>query len=96
MPRACALAMGSLAMAMVMIRGALHREHIGDVAIESIIALFAFMLIGGVAGWIVDYLILDAVETRFRSRVDWYRQGINDLEVTQSRPVEKPSARIAR
>lgn len=65
-------------MATVMLRGALMREDVNDVALESILALVVFMVIGAVAGWITDYLIRDAVEAGFRKRVEWFRKGLED------------------
>jgi hypothetical protein len=65
-------------MATVMMRGALMRENVNDVAVESILALIVFMMIGAIAGWIADYLIRDAVETAFRKRVDWFRKELGD------------------
>jgi hypothetical protein len=65
-------------MATVMMRGALMRESVNDVALESILALIVFMVIGAIAGWIADYLIRDAVETAFRKRVEWFRKGLED------------------
>lgn len=88
MSRYYALALGSLAMAVVMARGALQRENVNDVAVESILALFAFMLIGATAGWIMDYVIRDAVETLFRNRVDWYRKGLIDTGDLKEKPTK--------
>lgn len=90
MSRCYALALGSLAMATVMMRGALMRENVNNVALESIVALCVFMLIGAVAGWITDYLIRDAVETGFRKRVDWFRQGLEDAGYLESKTNQTP------
>ncbi len=88
MSRCYGLALGSLAMAIVMIRGAILGENADDVAIESIVALVVFILIGLVAGWIADHLIRDAVETGFRKRVDWYRQGLADAGYNETKTNE--------
>ena len=71
-----AISLGALAMGLVVLRGAINGELAGHVAVESIIALIAFMCIGMAAGWIADYLVRDALESAFRSRVDWYRKGL--------------------
>jgi len=70
-------------MGLVVLRGAIRGEAAGDVAIEAIVALAVFAAIGGVAGWITDYLVRDAVEQQFRTRVDWYRQGLIDSGYTE-------------
>ncbi len=77
-------------MATVMIRGALMRQNASNVALESIVALGVFMIIGAVAGWITDYLIRDAVETGFRKRVDWYRKGLSDAGYSEGKTSIKP------
>ena len=63
-------------MAMVAIRGALHCELAAEVAMEAMVALIVFALIGYVAGWIADYVVRDSLEQSFRSRVQWYREGL--------------------
>lgn len=78
MLRSYAVSLGALAMGVVVLRGALYGEAAGEVALEAIFALAVFAVIGGVAGWIADYLVRDAVEQSFRKRVDWYRQGLID------------------
>ena len=65
-------------MGLVVLRGAIRGELAGPVALEAIMAMMVFACVGSVAGWIADYLIRDALETLFRKRVDWYRQGLID------------------
>ncbi len=59
-------------------RGALRGELAGQVAMEAIVAMLAFTVLGAVSGWIADHLVRDAMENLFRRRVDWYRQGLAD------------------
>lgn len=65
------------------------RQNASDVALESIVALGVFMVIGAVAGWIADYLVRDAVETGFRKRVDWYRKGLIDAGYNDGETAKK-------
>lgn len=69
-------------MAMVVLRGMFRGESADAVAVESIAMMIVFAVIGAFAGWIADHLIRDNVETLFRNRVDWYRQGIVDAEAS--------------
>ena len=78
MLRSYAVSLGALAMGVVVLRGALYGDAAGEVALEAIFALAVCAVIGGVAGWMADYLVRDAVEQSFRKRVDWYRQGLID------------------
>ena len=65
-------------MGLVVLRGAIHGELAGSIAIEAIVAMLVFMGVGAVAGWIADHLVKDALQRMFRARVDWYRQGMVD------------------
>ncbi len=65
-------------MGLVVLRGAIFGELAGNVVVEAIIAMIVFSCIGGVAGWISDYLVRDSLEQVFRARVDWYRQAMAD------------------
>jgi hypothetical protein len=65
-------------MAMVGLRGAIMGEFASSVAQEAIVALVVFSGVGLVAGWIADYLIRDSLESKFRARVEWYREGLVD------------------
>lgn len=76
MLRSFALSLGALAMGLVVLRGAVHGERAGAVAMEAIVAMLVFICLGGFAGWIADYLVRDSVERMFRARVDWYRKGM--------------------
>ena len=55
MHRSYALSLGSVAMAMVAVRGAMRHELASEVAVEAIIALGAFAVLGGIAGAVADY-----------------------------------------
>jgi hypothetical protein len=88
--RSLAASIGSLAMALVVIRGVINGELAGRVASEAIVALIIFSGIGYLAGWIVDHLIRDAVERMFRARVDWYRKGINDMGLKDTNSTKQP------
>ena len=72
MHRSYALSLGSLAMALVAIRGAMRNELAAAVAVESIMALMIFAVVGAIAGAIVDYLVRDDLEKQYRRRVAWY------------------------
>ncbi len=78
MSRSYSVSLGALAMGLVVFRGAIFGELAGEVAIEAIIAMVVFAGVGGVAGWIADFLVRDSLEGMFRKRVDWYRQGLID------------------
>jgi len=77
--RSYAASLGALAMSLVVFRGIVRGELADAVAAEAIVALVIFAAVGGVAGWIADYLIRDALETLFRKRVDWYRQALIEM-----------------
>ena len=66
-------------MAIVVLRGAANGEPIEVVTAEAIMAMLLFAVIGYVAGRIADYLVRDSLEQNFRTRMDWYRQGLTDL-----------------
>lgn len=66
-------------MALVALRGAVRGELAGRVAMEAIVALLVFAGVGFVAGWIAEYLVRDSLERMFRARVDWYRNGIEQV-----------------
>ena len=78
MLRSFAVSLGALAMGLVVARGAIHGELAGSVAIEAIGAMLVFTCVGGIAGWIADYLVRDSLERMFRARVEWYRKGLID------------------
>jgi hypothetical protein len=63
---------------LVVLRGAICGELADEVALEAIFAMVVFAGVGAVAGWIADQLVRDSLESMFRSRVDWYRQGLID------------------
>ncbi len=74
MLRSYALSLGAIAMALVSIRGAMAGELAETVAIESVIALVVFAILGGIAGAVMDYLVRSNLEEQYRRRVAWYRQ----------------------
>ncbi len=78
MSRTYAVSLGALAMGLVVLRGAICGELADEVALEAIFAMVVFAGVGAVAGWIADQLVRDSLESMFRSRVDWYRQGLID------------------
>jgi len=63
-------------MAVVVLRGAIHGEPADLVTQEAIAMLVIFAGVGAITGWITDYLVRENVESRFRKRVEWYRDGI--------------------
>lgn len=88
MIRTLAISIGSLAMGLVVLRGAIRGELAARVAEEAIITLIVFLGIGAIAGAITDYLIRDAVENLYRKRVQWYREGVAKLQDEASQPSE--------
>ena len=79
MIKTLAISIGSLAMGLVVLRGAIRNELAVSVAEEAIIVLIVFLGIGAIAGAIADYLVRDAVENLYRKRVQWYREGVATL-----------------
>ncbi|WP_283432046.1 hypothetical protein [Neorhodopirellula lusitana] len=79
MIRTLAVSIGSLAMGLVVLRGVIRGELAANVAEEAIIALIVFLGVGALAGAIADYLIRDTVESLYRKRVQWYREGVAEL-----------------
>ena len=88
MTRSYAIVLGSLAMGLVVFRGAIRGKLAGAVAVEAILVLMVFAAVGGAAGWIADYLIRDALRDLFKKRVDWYRQGLIDMASDEADPAE--------
>lgn len=80
MHRPYALSLGTVAFALVTARGALCGEPVGDAVPGAIVALVVFALAGGVAGRIADYLVRQDVETRYRRRVQWYRDAVAEQQ----------------
>lgn len=83
MQRRYALALGSIAFALVLARGAVRGENISEVVCEAIIALVLFAAGGAVAGWVADYLLRQDIEARYRQRVAWYRAAIEQHDSPQ-------------
>ena len=79
MIRSLASAFGSLAMAVIVIRGAVSGAVASDVIGDAVVAMILFAIGGAAAGWVLDTLIRDSVRSRFQSRVDWYRDGWESL-----------------
>ena len=59
-------------MALVAVRGAIRHELAENVAVEAVMALVLFAILGGIAGAIADYLVRNDLETQYRRRVAWY------------------------
>ncbi|TWU26425.1 hypothetical protein Pla52o_02780 [Novipirellula galeiformis] len=72
-------------MALVVVRGAIFGEIADQVAMEAMVALLIFSVFGWVAGWITEYVVRDSMETAFRHRVEWYRQGIIDATLSEDK-----------
>ena len=83
-------------MGLVVLRGAIRGELAASVAMEAIVAMLVFSCVGGVAGWIADYLVRDSLERMFQSRVDWYRKGLIDAGYLECRFTERPVSTDAR
>lgn len=88
MSRRYAVSLGALAMSLVVLRGAISGELAAAVAGEAIVAMVIFAAIGGVAGWIADYLVRDSLQILFRKRVDWYRQGLAEAGLIDENSAE--------
>ncbi len=91
MHRSYALSLGALAMALVAIRGALNGDLALETVIKALMALIAYSILGMAAGAIMDYLIRQDVEDRYRRRVAWFwdrhqeRSTKNSNAATRSR-----------
>ena len=66
-------------MAIVVMRGAIGGEPIAAVTAEAIVAMVVFAGVGYVAGWIADHLVRESLERKFRERIDWYENGLEEL-----------------
>lgn len=84
MIRGIAVSLGALAMGLVVLRGVLDGALAAGVAVDATVALIIYTGIGAVAGWIADHLVRDALERIFRSRVEWYRNGLAQAGLTES------------
>lgn len=76
MLRSYGVSLGSLAMGLVALRGAMLGELAGSVAKEAMVALVVFGGIGVTVGWIADHLVRDALKRMFHNRLEWYRNGL--------------------
>jgi uncharacterized membrane protein len=76
MHRRYAFSLGAIAFALVTARGAIDGALVSEVVVKAIIALVVFAMVGGVAGAIADYLVKQDLEERYRRRVAWYREGL--------------------
>ncbi len=74
MHRSYALALGATAMALVACRGAVQNGYVSTVAVDSVVALVVFSLLGGIVGAIADHLVRTNLELDYRRRVAWYRE----------------------
>ena len=90
MLRGYAISLGATAMFVVVVRGVLWGQHVTAVVQEAIVVLVLFTLFGALAGYIADYLLRDCLESAFRSRVQWYRDGINAAEQEEKRSINDP------
>ena len=78
MHRRYALALGTVAFALVSCRGAARGEIASEVLAEAIAAMVAFAILGGISGAITDHLVKQDIEERYRQRVVWYRQRLEE------------------
>ena len=79
-------------MGLVVLRGVINGELASSVLSEAIVALVVFLGIGAIAGAIADYLVRDAVETLYRKRVAWYREGIEKMISSDPKAASTSSA----
>ncbi len=79
MDRRLAVILGSIAFALVLGRGIGQAALAADVVREGLLAMLVFWCIGWIAGRIIDYLIQDSVETRFRQRLARYQSEVDSL-----------------
>ena len=82
-------------MGLVVLRGILHGELAGQVATEAIGVLIVFLGIGAVVGAIGDYLVRDAVEDLYRKRVQWYRDGVSEMNSDDTDPEASSDGKAA-
>lgn len=79
MIRPLAASFASLAMAVIVIRGAVESSYAGDVILNALVASVAFAMGGALVGWIMDYIIRENLRNDYTNRVQWYRDGIATL-----------------
>ncbi len=85
MHRSYALSLGALAMALVAIRGAMNGDLASETVINALMALLAYSILGMAAGAIMDYLIRQDVEDRYRRRVAWFWERHQERETKNSK-----------
>jgi len=74
-----AASLGAIAMATVLFRGVFSGESPDDCILSGLFWLVAFSAIGWIAGKVVDYLIRQDVETRYRRRWGNFCQEVQTL-----------------
>ena len=84
MAGAFAASLGAIAMATVILRGALSGETAVDCITSSIGALVLFTGLGWLAGATMDYLVCQDLEQRYRRRLDSFRKEIESRDAKQS------------
>lgn len=71
-------------MAVVVLRGLFHAEAVDQVMSEALLMMVIFTGVGAVAGWIAEHLVQENIESLFRKRVEWYRNGVLEAERSQN------------
>lgn len=67
-------------MAVVAVRGACGSAMAGGVIEDALVAGIVFAAVGGITGWILDYVITDHIRRQFEQRLDWYHRSMADRE----------------
>lgn len=92
MIRPLASSFAALAMAVIVIRGAIESAAVDQVVGDAFVGGFAFAILGGVSGWILDYVVREHVRLHFENRLQWYRHSIAQNQSAATNDVGQISA----
>ena len=88
MIRSLAASFAALAMAVLTVRGAIAGRHADLILTETLVRMAMFAVLGGVAGWVLDYAIREHLRVRFADRVRWYCDGV--AAMANEGPADEP------
>lgn len=92
MIRPLASSFAALAMAIIVVRGVLESAIVEQVVSDAFVGGLAFAALGGVSGWILDYVVREHVRLRFEDRLRWYRTSVAETQQIASNDVGQISA----
>ena len=92
MIRPLASSFAALAMAVIVMRGVIESAVVEQVLSDAFVGGLAFAVLGGVSGWILDYVVREQVRLRFEDRLRWYRDSVSETQQTVSGDVGQISA----